>query len=221
MFIQELSKYLENSDINITFSKNGDIITAIVLPKPKNDKIDSLSPIVAKGTAEQLENSLLPALKTVFDAIDEFKIVGVTEAVEAIKTDEETATRPDKAPKAKVEKVAAVKIEKINPKTVFEEAGKLFTEGKYSEALPLYKQASELKPDSKPYKEAFNNCQRWVDSVAKMNVSNQEFHVDPGTETIGEVLDNSPIDEEAVIEVSEMTMLQPDNVQEEEDDFAV
>jgi len=166
MFIQELSKYLVNSDINITFSKNGDVITAIVLPKAKNDKISTLNPIVAKGTALQLDNGLLSSLQTVFTAINDFTVAGVSEAVEAIKSDEETAAKPAKV---KAEKVVAPKVEKVNPKSVFEQATAWFGEGKYSEALLLYKEAVELKPDSKPYKESLVLCQRWVDSVGKMN----------------------------------------------------
>ncbi len=175
MFIQELSKHLDNSDVNITFSKNGDIITAIVVPKPKNDKISDLPPIVATGTAKELDEQLVAFMIPVFDAVQGFKVTGVAEAVEAIKVDEETANRPDKV---KVAKVVAPKVEKVNPKSVFEQATTLFGEGKYSEALVLYKQATELKPDSKPYKESLILCQRWVDSVAKMNINNSQDIID-------------------------------------------
>ncbi len=213
MFIEELSKHLDNSDVNITFSKKDDIITAIVVPKPKNDKIGELSPIVATGTAKELDEQLVAFMIPIFDAVKGFKVTGVEEAVAEV--EEAAKETPKLAKKEKVEK--PVPVVKINAKTEFDAASKLFNEGKYSEALPLYQSASDIKPHSKPYKEAVANCQRWIDSIAKMNINNQEHHIDPGTGTIGEVIDDKMINELAEKEMSESEII----LEEDEDDFAV
>jgi PRTRC genetic system protein E len=184
MFISQLSAHLDSSDINITFTKVGNVITAIVVPKPKNDKLSNLSPIVAKGTAEELDKNLVASLTSVFTAINEFKVSGVVEVVKEIEAAGEE-------PKAIEKPKAATKTPTVKAPTAkeqFDKASTLFKNAKYAEALPLYEEALKLKPDSKQYSEALKLCKRWVDSLKAADMFNGNVSVDPVQGNIAEVV---------------------------------
>ena len=226
MLISQLSAHLENSDINITLTRNKDIITAIVLPKSKNEKLQNLSPIVISGTAKELDENIINALTKVLIKINSFTIQGIEKLEEEL---EEAAKEPVKVAKPKA---VAPKEVKANPKTLFDDASKLFKEGKYAEALPLYKSASDLKPESKQYSEALKLCAKWVDSLKKADLfleSDKSEEIEKGVEIlkkaefpiVNEVGDNTPVQEEE--ETFEEEEIEEESIEEEvdEDDFTI
>jgi PRTRC genetic system protein E len=225
MLISQLSAHLEKSDINITLTKNGDVITAIVLPKPKNDKLSNLSPIVAKGTAEELDKHLAAALQSTFDTINSFKV----ENTEIVESEVKEASQPQKQAKVKPEPKSEIKEDKpvkVNPKIMFDDASKLFKEGKYAEALPLYQSAADLKPESKQYSEALKLCAKWVDSLKKADMfldSNKSEEIERGVEIIKiseESINSLPEVEEAQLDAEAETFEEEEFKEEvDEDDF--
>lgn len=152
MFI-EISELMSDRDIiNLVLTKVNGIVSVSVLPKKtglKDEAKNNLSPIVVKGTPEELDQKFIEIIKQplqkatgILTNMDVFE-----KSLEATQAKSKAATEAKKKTDAE-KKTFTDKMKKVET---------LFTEKKYPEAALLLKEASELPGADKKQCETMKN----------------------------------------------------------------
>ena len=70
----ELQQFLENSDLNMTISKQGEVIIVSTIPKLKGEDQPEIKPLIIRGTAEELDAGFIAAVQQKLPAVAGLKI---------------------------------------------------------------------------------------------------------------------------------------------------
>jgi len=156
-----LEQYLENTNINLVITKNGNQLTVSLLPKPKiNDEAKNiLKPIIIKGTADELDEQFHIILQKPLE-----KVAGITSNIlsfeSSVKEMEEksAAQKKIKEEQKKNEEKANKELEKVDELIKNKEFNKALISVKkaleissgYKKAIELEKSINEAKSKEQP-----------------------------------------------------------------------
>ncbi len=139
MFL-EISELMSDRDmIKLVLTKVNGVVSVSVLPTKiglKDEAKDNLSPIIIKGTAEELDQSFIDTIKQPLQRATELltNLDTFEKSMEATQAKSKSATEAKKKQEAD-KKAYTDKFKKVEA---------LYTEKKYSEAALLLKEASEM-----------------------------------------------------------------------------
>lgn len=170
---KQLEQFLDNSDLNIMISKKDNTITVSVLPKLKTDKEQALSPLLLRGTADDLDAGFINALSTKLPVANGL-IVEAKQFEASVEAEGEKAEKA--ATKAKSKTVtSAPAAPKVKEKTDSEKAKDAIKAGddamtakNYPLAVEQYQIASDILKTNKGVNDKLLASQRWLKSVTEM-----------------------------------------------------
>lgn len=156
-----LEQYLNNTNINLVITKNGEEITVSLLPKPKiNDEAKSvLKPIIIKGTATELDEQFHVILQKPLEKASgvtsnilsfEASVKEMEQKSEAQKKIKEEQEKNKKKADSELEKVdELIKNKDFNKALIcIKKSLEIYPE--YKKAIELEKQVSEAKTKEQP-----------------------------------------------------------------------
>lgn len=158
---KQLESYLDNVDLNITIVKSEEKLVVSILPKAKcKDKaVETLKPILLKGTAEELDVEFGTIITKPLD-----KVAGIVSNIQSFEVDTEEKAKSSAANKAIKEKAKKDK-EKAEKKLT---KAKEYIESKdYDKAMFVVNEALEIAPK-------LSSAIHMKDEIEELNKANNQ-----------------------------------------------
>lgn len=174
-FFSKINTELNGYDLNITISKKDEQMIVSVLPKlnPGQKTEKTLSPVVLRGTPDEIDAGFMEAMQKPFEAIKGLQIdmSAFVESVAAVKPEKVKKEKPEKVKKPKVKEPSESEVMEMKFKYLMTAANQFEETGDFKAAIGAYNEAKEYTTKTKNIK----SIEESIDSHTKTLIAGELF----------------------------------------------